>query len=141
MTAKYWSPKVGYSIALQHRQRSEHGLQCFYCNRTLVSGLSGYGKNRATIDHIVTRSNGGNHNPDNLIIACMDCNMVRGDLEINKWLELIKVIRGLSFEEIKRELHEILERPINEEMRLQLDRIARKNGNMYARNFYKKTWG
>lgn len=40
--------------------------KCFYCNVT-------FGNIKATIDHIISRKNGGTNKRDNLVLACKNC--------------------------------------------------------------------
>ncbi|MCX7703075.1 MAG: HNH endonuclease [Planctomycetota bacterium] len=48
------------------------GCTCQYCGRRLPPS-------RLTIDHIIPRSRGGSDDWDNLVVACIDCNIRKGD--------------------------------------------------------------
>jgi 5-methylcytosine-specific restriction endonuclease McrA len=48
------------------------GCTCQYCGRRLSPS-------RLTIDHIIPRSRGGSDDWDNLVVACIDCNIKKGD--------------------------------------------------------------
>lgn len=59
--------------------RRDGGL-CAYCGtrtRRLRAGLHGAG-DRATLDHVVPRSQGGPLTAENLVLACLACNTERG---------------------------------------------------------------
>ena len=46
-------------------------------------------RTRATLEHLITRSNGGKDNPDNLVMACHECNNARNDMDIAEFIEVI----------------------------------------------------
>ena len=45
----------------------------------LKKNISGYHKDNATIGHIISLSNGGNHSMDNVQLECMECNVKKGN--------------------------------------------------------------
>ncbi|RUM41295.1 MAG: hypothetical protein DSY80_09065 [Desulfocapsa sp.] len=47
------------------------------------------GYRRATIDHIIPVSQGGENNPENFVAACGFCNSRRGSIVYNDFLELV----------------------------------------------------
>jgi len=47
--------------------------KCQYCEKSL-------GFNASTIDHIKPQSRGGDHSWSNLVIACVKCNQLKGNL-------------------------------------------------------------
>ena len=49
------------------------GRRCVYCGTLL--GLA-----HATLDHVHPLSRGGDHAPGNLVVACEDCNQLKGSL-------------------------------------------------------------
>lgn len=71
---------------------AEDGNKCAYCLvdfNTLPQRLK-------TVDHIVTRSNGGTNATTNLISACHPCNSRRGDMPIGQFVgqeTLVRLIR------------------------------------------------
>ena len=52
--------------------------KCLHCNGTLMVGLDGRPISRATVEHILPRSAGGTHAPENLALACARCNHQKG---------------------------------------------------------------
>lgn len=61
--------------------------KCCYCERIMVLNKPKPGDpplpNRATREHLDRRADGGDNNPDNLAIACQECNSGRGRVD---WL-------------------------------------------------------
>lgn len=47
------------------------GWHCFYCNKLLD-------ENTSTIEHLVSRHDGGPNHPSNLFLSCNDCNVKVG---------------------------------------------------------------
>jgi hypothetical protein len=58
-------------------------LCCCYCGSTLEDGI------KLTLDHLTTRSNGGNNKPENLITACHKCNSNRGDRDLVEFVNSV----------------------------------------------------
>lgn len=56
---------------------------CAYCGCKLR-------KREATIDHIIPVSKGGTNNPGNYILACSECNSVKGNSIIPPRIECLK---------------------------------------------------
>ena len=51
---------------------AKHKGQCVYCEKTME-------RSEITVDHIMPRSKGGLDVPENLTLACKDCNQEKGD--------------------------------------------------------------
>lgn len=64
-------------LALYRRDR----WRCHWCKTRVACGKSFRRLHRAlaTLDHLLPRSQGGDHSPGNLVTACMRCNRQRGD--------------------------------------------------------------
>lgn len=60
----------------------KHGvLTCHYCNRSGLNRSGGKQRDKATIDHIVSRSVGGEEcNHANFVVSCDGCNRKKSDL-------------------------------------------------------------
>ena len=58
------------------------GGKCFWCSTNIT--LEG-----STVDHIVTASRGGSYHPRNLVLACFDCNQLRGDMPADRFLRSV----------------------------------------------------
>lgn len=56
----------------------EHGERCGYCGK--INGPF-------QVDHVFPRSRGGTDDPDNLIVACRDCNQAKGNKTPEEWLQ------------------------------------------------------
>ena len=61
--------KVRFSIM------ERDGFKCRYCGATPESV-------RLTVDHIIPVSKGGSDHPDNLVTACCQCNMGKGNRQL-----------------------------------------------------------
>lgn len=64
-----------------------HGGLCAYCGRPTRrprAGLHG-APDRATLDHVVPRSEGGPLTARNLVLACLACNGERGTLDAEEF--------------------------------------------------------
>lgn len=89
----------------RNRLFEEQGGKCYYCRRKM--SLSGRGCRRVTIEHLVRRSDGGNHSNDNVVAACARCNEWRDDIppEIYKRvcrdIERVKIARKQALASIK----------------------------------------
>lgn len=66
----------------------KHGvLTCHYCNRSKLNRSGGKQKDKATIDHIVARSGGGEEcDHANFVVACEGCNRKKSDLSQEEFL-------------------------------------------------------
>jgi hypothetical protein len=47
------------------------GLYCHYCNKLMTY-------NEAQVDHVIAKARGGSDAPNNLVLACSRCNMMKG---------------------------------------------------------------
>ena len=71
---------------------------CHYCGRKLrwskpyeVSRNAG---DRVTLDHIVPKSAGGRWHTNNLVIACWDCNQLRGSQNYEEFIKALGILEG-----------------------------------------------
>ena len=58
--------------AIKRATMRDCGRRCVYCATPLTP-------ESATLDHVLPLSRGGTHAPGNLVIACHDCNQLKGD--------------------------------------------------------------
>ena len=58
--------------AVKRATMRDCGRRCVYCATPLTP-------ESATIDHVLPLSRGGTHAPGNLVVACHDCNQLKGD--------------------------------------------------------------
>lgn len=79
-------------------------FHCAYCGKSLKERCSGnanvwFTSDEATIDHIVSRSNGGGNNIENLLPCCRGCNLSKGkkSLEEFRWWKTFKVCNTPMF--------------------------------------------
>jgi 5-methylcytosine-specific restriction endonuclease McrA len=68
-------------------------LKCFYCKETchlLYQNI--FEKKQWTLDRI---NNNQGHNTDNVVIACLECNIKRGDMDSERFKrgKEIKIVR------------------------------------------------
>lgn len=50
-------------------------VQCAYCGKT----------GKLTLDHLISRKNGGSDSSDNLVYACRECNSSKNDTDLIVW--------------------------------------------------------
>lgn len=80
------SPYLRYLRTSLHREDP----RCRYCGRTLT-------RKRATVDHVLPTSRGGESTPENLTLACRDCNACKGDRTPLEWLaDLLAAVRKIG---------------------------------------------
>jgi 5-methylcytosine-specific restriction protein A len=68
---------AGLKTALRRRLAGEQGWRCCYC-RCRMSDVGRMG-DVATLEHVTPRSHGGSDDESNLVVACWDCNVARGN--------------------------------------------------------------
>lgn len=72
--------------------RQKHKGKCFYCKRMVkVKHVKQDDPLRATLDHLVPRSQGGKDSRKNLVLACYQCNQAKGRIGHEEFLRLIEV--------------------------------------------------
>lgn len=90
MTFLYPKDKARLKSMLHERQ----GGQCCYCGRITELHPSPWALGErtppqfATLEHLRRKSEGGTDHPDNLAIACFDCNVGRGSYSWVEWKTL-----------------------------------------------------
>ena len=66
-------------------ERHEGRLWCFWCGSAVQRGASRMSE-RATLDHVIPRSQGGPTTADNIVVACASCNHNRGTLGADEFV-------------------------------------------------------
>lgn len=85
-------------MGVRSRAKDNAGRPCPYCRRMMIStsqasGLTGEDRwLAASIEHIQCRSNDGSNDPVNIIIACVRCNNLRGDLDYELYCEFARSV-------------------------------------------------
>jgi len=69
-SAPCWS--LAFKRALRHGVLRDCGQRCVYC----AAHLDG---RTVTLDHVMPRAHGGQHDPGNVVPACGPCNRLKGD--------------------------------------------------------------
>ena len=72
----------------------KYGLRCWYCGLR-DENLNEYSDQGWHVDHIIPLARGGKSELDNYAIACPMCNRAKFDLDKDrflKWLELVRVL-------------------------------------------------
>lgn len=81
----------------------EQNGYCHYCNIRMTMQLHRH--DTCTVEHIITRSNGGSHDKDNVVGACFTCNNARGDLNYEAFKQFVHVYgRGVRPYDVLRDL-------------------------------------
>lgn len=86
-----WMKK--FSIANDRKRDKLMALQacsCFYCKRTMALGKGTSKSKRPTIDHKILQSKGGTYSLRNLVLACKECNNLRGDMPFEEFRDMMK---------------------------------------------------
>ena len=63
----------------------EKGFRCVYCRKRME--LKFENELSFTIDHYLAKSKGGQDIPHNLVFCCRDCNLLKKDMDAEKYLE------------------------------------------------------
>lgn len=61
-------------------------LKCYYCAEDTLPHLEDFQAKKTTIDHKHPRSLGGSNKKNNLVIACRECNMKKGNIPLELFL-------------------------------------------------------
>ena len=72
-----------HNVADIEAQYQRQQGSCHYCGCALTKAPRF--TNSATVDHVVPLSRGGSNSPDNLVIACMDCNRRKHNKLLCEW--------------------------------------------------------
>lgn len=77
------------STVTRRTLRLQYGEECFYC--TVLMDFGRYSRtakpdNLATIEHVVPISAGGGHTWDNVVLACLGCNLRKNAKPVDVWL-------------------------------------------------------
>ena len=67
------------------------GFECLYCGRKM--DLQFENEHSFTIDHYLARSKGGKDIPDNLVFCCRDCNLLKSDMSVEKYLKNMEKLK------------------------------------------------
>ena len=67
----------GKTLSLRFAVLNRDNFHCVYCGRGAEDGA------KLQVDHVYPRSKGGKDTMENLVTACWECNMGKGDLIIN----------------------------------------------------------
>lgn len=76
--------KVNKDQAARYRLAVKSEWRCYYCGKDMSvcasyeSAFKQYPHpDMPTIDHFIAKRNGGTNSQDNLVLACLDCNMIK----------------------------------------------------------------
>lgn len=72
--------QIGPTNRMNFIMALDQGPLCHYCQCILnFDGPSSKNKSYATKDHIIPKSKGGTHDPENIVIACQKCNHLKAN--------------------------------------------------------------
>ena len=77
-----WAQMQRNEAFVRSQQGSPGGLACAYCgkaNLRIHHWSEDCAPNDATADHVTPRSRGGGDQTSNLVVACRQCNLRKGD--------------------------------------------------------------
>jgi hypothetical protein len=74
--------KFSASFIIQMFQKQKG--RCIYCNHSLIVGDK---YRKPTIEHITPKSQGWTDSQDNLCLACFKCNMYRGNIDLDLFMD------------------------------------------------------
>lgn len=99
-----WDKKADFNIRLSQARAKKRQIlwvaqdgKCHYCDRETVlpkQGMTNTGKSLATLDHIITQSDGGTDHLTNMVVACSACNSNRGNMPYEQFYTLMKTPGG-----------------------------------------------
>lgn len=76
-----WQRKRERKQALKKLVWTRDGGSCAYCGESLEF-------RNATLDHLIPKSQGGSRGPENVVLACLECNREKGKRFSKSHLEL-----------------------------------------------------
>lgn len=95
-----WDKKADFNIRLTFARAKKRQIlwvaqdgKCHYCERETVlpkQGMTNTGKALATLDHIITQSEGGTDHLHNMVVACSACNSNRSNMPYEEFYRLMK---------------------------------------------------
>lgn len=74
----------------------KQALRCYYCQCKLQPQYFTYNdksRRKGSIDHMIPVSRGGTHDLDNLCLACVNCNQLKGDMTDKEFFVYLRKIR------------------------------------------------
>jgi 5-methylcytosine-specific restriction endonuclease McrA len=75
-----------HAVRRDRLAKKQNGL-CFYCGVTLTPAkATNHLPTDASIDHVVPQHHGGTNSPDNMVVACCQCNGAKGDSPVAVFL-------------------------------------------------------
>lgn len=74
-----------HTVADERAQFERQKRRCYYCGCEMIK--EPFKPNSATVDHVVPLDQKGRNSPDNLVIACRDCNSRKGNKRPDQWTE------------------------------------------------------
>jgi 5-methylcytosine-specific restriction endonuclease McrA len=76
-----------YAPLIRHEVARVYGSDCFYCEKPTREDAEPNAPDRATMDHLLPRKEGGLTKLKNLRIACLRCNNERGSHDMLKFMK------------------------------------------------------
>lgn len=64
-------------------------FKCYYCLRNIYYSADSTDQNRATLDHIVPRSEGGEREAGNVVACCRRCNKAKANMGYPEFMAII----------------------------------------------------
>lgn len=86
------------------------GLACCYCGASIEEGT------QLSLDHLTPYSQGGSHDPSNLVTCCSQCNSVRQDRPWTQFAEDAAQYLGIERTEVIRHINNCRRRKLNRKL-------------------------
>jgi 5-methylcytosine-specific restriction endonuclease McrA len=101
-----------------------NGFICYYCGKKMNIKSKYPYKEAPSIDHMVPISRGGTNNINNLIVCCHACNIIKGTLSSNTFIDLLNKIKDDT-----NLMNKIFNESFNGKFANKLERVKEENIN------------
>lgn len=74
----------------------ERDPHCHYCRRRVFGDSPPGTPQQATVDHMTPKAHGGPDEPSNFVLACLECNRLKGDMAYETFIFIMRNKRDLT---------------------------------------------
>jgi len=91
--------KSGSVAKKRNKIAAEQENLCYYCGGKMnLSMTKNRSPKKATVEHLLKKSDGGTLRYDNIVVACQQCNCNRGDYSVEMWKVICKEVIAIRKE-------------------------------------------